>query len=182
MYGFGLIGPDTGPGQTYDASALYQSALADPASQFRAGRVGVRGGTAMPAAPAQGPPPGMVYQQAQPSPNPAAPGMTPATPSSLFNGTGQYMPRYDANALWQQAMQDPMSQFRVGRVGVRGFGTFTPPGVGGSAPANTGNQQMPQLGNFYTPYSPGDAQNLPTSTIGSNFLGEYAARKRDTSM
>ena len=28
------------------------------------------------------------------------------------------------------------------------------------------------LGNFYTPYGPGDAQNVPNPTLGANFLGQ----------
>ncbi len=36
------------------------------------------------------------------------------------------------------------------------------------------------LGNFYTPHGMGDAQNVPNSTIGANFLGSgYMPRRRD---
>ncbi len=197
-----MYGPYQPPNSAND---LWQTALADPASQFRAGRVGVRAAVAAnqavqtsptaPAGQASQPwekmlfphfgPNGSVTFASTPQVSPMTPQAANAPQAPAAIGFGPYQQRYDANAIWQQAMADPMSQFRAGRVGVRGQGTFVPPGVGntgGSAqPAGQPSQPaMPQLGNFYTPYSPGDVQNLPSSTIGSNFLGEYATRRRDT--
>lgn len=134
-----------------------------------------------------------------PAPRPATPNVTPnMAPAGKINwldiarAPWKYAPRYAGPPVSQEAANAPM--FRPGRnvhgadyVGnVHGADYVRPqmPRIGQAGPSPTGQPQPSQppqpgmgLGNFYTPVSPGDVQNIGMGTLGANFLGNYLPRR-----